>query len=152
MKYLSAHTSGFMLIDLLIVIVLVAILAVGGFTAFTTARGNQLVRQSAEMVADTFQRASNYSQNARDERTWGVKSDDQKQYVIISRATGGTELSEPRVVTLPAGIQFTAPFHIWFTRGTGHSDTDIQVVLTTPQHSTSTVTVSTTGKIDSTSP
>jgi prepilin-type N-terminal cleavage/methylation domain-containing protein len=152
MKHVSAYRFGFTLIEVLIVIVLLGIFFVGGFTVFTSVRNNQLVRQSAEMVADTFQRASIYSQNAREERTWGVKSDNQKQYMIVSRHVEGEEFSEYQVINLPSGIQFTRPFHIWFTRGTGAVDTDIQVVLSTVQNETSIVSISTSGKIDVLSP
>jgi prepilin-type N-terminal cleavage/methylation domain-containing protein len=152
MKYSSARLAGFTLIELLIVISLLAIITIGSITAFTTARNKQLVRQSAEMVADTFQRASIYSQNARNERTWGVKSEDTLGYVIISQETGGSEFVEPQAVPLPRGIRFSDPFHILFTRGTGNVDTDTQVVLQASTDITSVVSLTTTGKITVTTP
>ena len=160
MKYVPAlfsrlrrvNAGGFTLLELLIVVALVGIISIGSITAFTTARENQLVRQSAEMVADTFQRASIYSQNARGERTWGVKSDDQNTYVVISQLAQEPEYSEQQIVTLPKGIRFTQPFRILFTRGTGYVDGNTQVTLTTSHNSTSTVSLTTTGQITVASP
>lgn len=152
MKYSPAHSSGFTLIELLIAVALVGVVSIVGFTATNTAGDNQLVRQSAEVVSDTFQRASIYSQNARDERTWGVRSQDQKRYVIISQLTDGSEFEELQPVTLPSGITFTQPFHVLFTRGTGYLEKNHEIVLTTSHDSTAIISLTTTGKISIASP
>jgi len=143
MKSSPAYT----LIELLVVMALAGLLMIGGVTAFVTAKNNQDLSQTTDHIADTFRRAHIFSRDAKEEKEWGVQSTDTDQYMIVSRS-----LPEdlPQVVvtySLPSSVHFSAPFLVWFGKGTGEIDAPFVETIENTNKQKNTLRVEKTGMV-----
>jgi prepilin-type N-terminal cleavage/methylation domain-containing protein len=140
-------SPAFTLIEILVVVSLIGLLSLGGVTAFITAKNNQDLSQSTDHVVDTIRRAHIFSRDGREEKEWGVQSTDNDQYMIVSRS-----LPEdvPQVVvtySLPSSVHFSAPFLVWFGKGTGEIEAPFIETIENTNKQKTTLRVEKTGMV-----
>ena len=142
------RSPAFTLVEILVVITIIGLLTTVAFFSLITSRANQALSASAEQAAEIFRRAHIFSREAKDHKTWGVKSDSQGEYMLITYTSTPTAVQEEKKYQLERGISFIGNFNIWFARGTGEPDMAYTVELINHNQVRAGIVVTTIGAID----
>ncbi|RJR14584.1 prepilin-type N-terminal cleavage/methylation domain-containing protein [Candidatus Microgenomates bacterium] len=118
----------FTLIEIIIVVAIIGILMVTGFTAFISAQKNQELSAVAQKFATVVTTAHIYARENKDIKIWGVRGT-LDRYALISATTDPLVFDIEKETALPAGMTFTAPFTIYFDKGTGTMPTTQSLIL-----------------------
>lgn len=116
---IGKENAGFTLIELLIVIGILGLVSIGIFGAYAKSRDTQQLVATAEQFGDMLRRAHIFSRELKEEKMWGVTSSGSTTQYSLASVQGTQPGVLEQTVTLPGSVQFSAPFDIWFDRGTG---------------------------------
>lgn len=138
-------TFGFTLIELLTVIALLGIVSTPIFFSFNRSHANQQLSASAEIFADIVKQAHIFARETKDSKTWGVKLQGPKTFILVSQSETIPEQQE-KTYTLDRDVEFISPdFTLWFSKGLGHIDAPQIIYLKNKFGVKLSVVVSTTG-------
>lgn len=121
--------AGLTFLEVLIVVALIGVISIPLYLSYTRAQANQGLTATSEIFATVAGRAHLFSREAKDQKQWGVKRQDEHSFALIngkpdSWALVSTNKAEP-FVSIPDD------FLIWFDIGTGQTDTNHTVVFQT---------------------
>jgi prepilin-type N-terminal cleavage/methylation domain-containing protein len=128
MKKAAHFRSGLTFIELLIVIAIIGIICTFPILmSWRTTRSNQALVTSAENFANQVKTAHIYAREVKDSKAWGVESDTENSFNLISSTLAGwTTVS---TFQLESQVKFDQTFSILFNRGTGEIASDASVEL-----------------------
>lgn len=146
MQVLSAYRRGLTLVELLVVVVIVGTLVVPLLLTYRSYRTSQALNSSVEALANRVRAAHIFAREARNQREWGIKSLDERAYVLYSSGASG-ETVEQRYL-LEHRISFARDFNILFSIGTGETDRDYTLEVVSDNGNTARVSVSRLGVVE----
>jgi type II secretory pathway pseudopilin PulG len=112
------------LVELVLVISLIAILTAGALVSFTGSRRQYALKFSSENLVNELRRAHIFSRENRDDKSWGIRILDSKNYILINRDVAGETIKY--TFRLPESVTFeTSGIDIWFDQVTGNTASDI---------------------------
>lgn len=123
MKRIAALT----IIEVLIVVAVISTLSIPLYFSYTRTQAHQSLRSSSEQLADTLRSAHLFSREARDFKSWGVKSIDNQSFALI----GGPK-EKPiveKITTVESLVTIPQNFEVWFEIGTGNAIENYSVIL-----------------------
>lgn len=154
-------SPAFTFVEMLIVIALIGIVSLVGFSNYSRSKNNQQLKAAAEILADNLRRVHVYSREMRDERVWGIASNSVNAYDIISavpKSTVQAGVTTPippdtyqtqETVTIDPPVVFNPPFgQIWFIQGSGAAYQQWDINLDNSHNLIARVTVLPTGTIE----
>lgn len=119
------------LIELLIVIGLIALISGMAVISFGNIRNKQALIASAEELKSIASRAHIYARESKDEKSWGLKSDSNNSYSLLSGKPGDSDTVRTYLLEVPTEIK-NGHFEIWFDIGTGEASNDKNIILESP--------------------
>lgn len=135
------------LIELMLVVTIVGILATAGGLGVVAIRSKQAVGLAAENLAGVLRQAHIFSREDRDQKSWGVKLNGPKGYMLVGRDAGGSVI-EIAKYKLGSPVVFVAwPAEVWFDRGTGGTAAGVSWRMTAPRAGVVAVEVSAAGVV-----
>ena len=128
-KLQGKYKGGFTLIEVIIVLAILGTMVFLFATNYRHSISNQAFRASAEKFASDTRSVHIYAREVKDKKEWGIESmDDRAFYMIVS----GTTLDGREMVSkhkLDGDTKFSEDALIWFTAGTGETDSGKNITL-----------------------
>ena len=131
-KLQGKYKGGFTLIEIIIVLAILGTMVFLFATNFRHSVANQALRASAENFASDIRSVHIYAREVKDKKEWGIESmDDQTSYMIVS----GIIPDDREMVSkhkLDGNTKFSGDALVWFTAGTGETDSSESISLESP--------------------
>lgn len=121
--------NGVTLIELLVVIAIMSVFVVPVFITYSTSRNNQAIRTSAESLSNILKTAHIYAREAKDQRSWAVRSTGTNTYEMANGTCD--QLQTVTSYRLESNVSFANEFSFCYEIGTGDTATRGQVVMAT---------------------
>jgi type II secretory pathway pseudopilin PulG len=137
----------FTVIEILVVLTLVAALAVPSFLAIGKFRNQQAMDSAVAKLESAFKQARIYARESKDGVGWGVVLKDSSTFVLVSGIPTDFEAQSEFVLSDPVRFE-TGSFAVWFDQGSGNTAFEQEIGLRLPNGESKTVTVSSTGIVE----
>lgn len=141
-----SKSAGLTLIEMLIVIALIGLFSVPLYISYTRTQANQGLSATVEELASTAKRAYLYSREAKDQKVWGIKRQDENSFALISgKPDDWSTISITRVEPL---VTIPNDFTVLFQIGTGQIDADTSIILVNRYGRQAKVNINKTGNVE----
>ena len=116
---MKKSAPGFTLIELLIVLALLGLTVIPLYFSYTRQQAKQGLNASAQELSDVIRSAHVFSREAKDKKIWGVRSDTDSAYYLVSKNGSNGSWSNEQRHTLEPLVTFGNSFDFSFDINTG---------------------------------
>ena len=142
------HRPALTLVELVLTISIIAIISATGIYLSAGARQKYALKLSTDNLVSELQRVHIFARENKEEKSWGIRIVDGKNYLMVSREPAGETIKYQFSLAEPVRFS-TDPMEIWFDQVTGNTENNISLGLISPRGDVKTINISQYGLITS---